>query len=242
MSHTTVFRNVSILLAVLALGACATPPGSPRSGAVLSTVPEAPDRAAHYAIYLHDVALDRTPDDAERRARLGRVLTALADRGLIVVAEVRPAGTIQKVPEDLDRYARKVAGQVGQLLAAGVPARQINVIGYSRGATLALVTAGHVANNGIGYVVIAGCMTDGGSFKQFAPMLSRYAEKLTGQFLSIAEGSDRDFGSCAPYFAKASARPIHAETILQTGKGHVFAMEPDESWVRPAVAWIMERG
>jgi hypothetical protein len=54
----------------------------------------------------------------------------------------RPAGTIQKVPEDLDRHARKVAGQVGQLLAADVPARLINVIGYSRGATLALVTAG----------------------------------------------------------------------------------------------------
>jgi hypothetical protein len=241
MLQTNVLRRVAIALVALALGACTTSPGSLRTGAVMPTVPEVPDRSAHYAIYMHDVALDRSPDDAERRARFNRVLKTLASNGLIVVAEVRPAGTIQKVPEDLDRYAQKVAGQVRQLLAAGVPARQINVIGYSRGATLTLMTAGYVANSSIGYVVIAGCMTESGSFKQFAPMLSRYAEKLTGQFLSIAEQSDADFGSCAPYFAKAAARPTYAETILQTGKGHAFAMEPDEAWVRPTISWIIER-
>jgi hypothetical protein len=216
-------------------------PESPRSGAVFTAVPQAPSRGAHYSIYVHDVALDRNPDDPERRARFNRVLKALAADGLIVVAEVRPAGTIQRVPDDLDRYARKIASQVRELLAAGIPARQINVVGYSRGAALTLMAAGYVANSGIGYVVIAGCMTETGAFKQFAPMLDRYAEKLAGQFLSIAERSDSDFGSCAPYFAKAAARPPHAETIVHTGKGHAFAMEPDEAWVRPTVSWIMER-
>ena len=241
MLQTTVLRKAAIALIPVAVGACHTLPGAPRSGIVLTAVPEVPDRVAHYAIYLHDVALDRNPDDPERRARFDRVVKALAGAGLVVIAEVRPAGTIQKVPEDLDRYAQRIAAQARQLVAAGVPAKQINVVGYSRGATLTLITAGHVANSSVGYVVIAGCMTDSGAFKQFAPMLSRYAEKLTGQFLSIAEQSDADFGSCATYFAKASTRPTHVETIVHTGKGHVFAMEPDEAWVRPTVAWIMGR-
>jgi hypothetical protein len=241
MSQTNGFRGVAMVLAPIALMACTTFPGSAGTGAVMPAVPDVPDRVAHYAIYLHDVALDRTPDDAERRARFDRVLKTLASNGLTVVAEVRPAGIIHKVPEDLDRYAQKVAGQVRQLLAAGVPARQINIIGYSRGATITLMTAGHVANSGVGYVVIAGCMTESGSFKQFAPVLSRYAEKLTGQFLSITEQSDADFGRCAPYFAKAATQPTYAETVLQTGKGHAFAMEPDEAWVRPTVTWIIKR-
>ena len=84
-------------------------------------------------------------------------------------------------------------------------------------------------------------MTENGSFKQFAPMFMRYAEKLSGQFLSIAEQSDKDFGSCTPYFDKAMARPIYADIMLTTGKAHAFAMEPDEAWVRPTVTWIKGR-
>lgn len=122
-----------------------------------------------------------------------------------------------------------------------VPRRGINVIGYSRGAGLTLMTATHVADSGVGYVVIAGCMTESGSFKQFAPMFMRCAEKLSGQILSIAEQSDKDFGSCAAYFDKAEAQPTHAEILPKTGKGHLFAMEPDEAWVRPTMTWIRGR-
>ena len=103
------------------------------------------------------------------------------------------------------------------------------------------MTATHVGDSGVGYVVIAGCMTESGSFKQFAPMFLRYAENLSGQFLAIAEQSDKDFGSCTPYFAKAVTRPTHTEIVLQTGKGHLFAMEPDDAWVRPTVTWISGR-
>ena len=234
-------RRAVIALAVLALSACSLLPKSWHAGTVMTAVPQVPDRGAHYAIYVHDVALDRNPDDTERRARFDRVVMALATDGLHVIAEVRPAGTIQKVPQDLDRYSQKLAGQVQQLLAAGVPAHQIDVLGYSRGAALTLITATHVANSNVGYVVIAGCMTENGSFKQFAPMFMRYAEKLSGQFLSIAEQSDKDFGSCTPYFDKAMARPIYADIMLTTGKAHAFAMEPDEAWVRPTVTWIKGR-
>jgi dienelactone hydrolase len=212
-----------------------------RPGEVTVTVPHSMDRAAIYAIYIHDIALDRTPEDPERRARLGRVTGKLASEGIHVIAEVRPAGTIQKFPDDQEKYAQKIAAQVGQLLAAGVPARHINVIGYSRGAFLALLAATYVNRADVGYVLLAACMNDTGALKQFAPALMRYSEKLNGQFLSIREQSDPDFGSCTPYFERATSRPMNIETVLMTGKGHQFAMEPDEAWVGPAWKWMRGR-
>lgn len=212
-----------------------------RQGAVLEGIPEKPDQTATYVLYVHDNSLDRAPDDVERKARLQRVMVALANHGFLVIGEARPAGTIQKIPDDLDRYGQKLSVQVRQLLAAGVPARRINVVGYSRGATLALITSSHTTNADVGYAVLAGCMNDTGAFKQFAPILTRYAERFTGQYMSIWEQSDPDFGSCAPYFAKAVGKLTSSESVLGTGKGHQFAVEPEDSWVRPVVSWIVGR-
>ena len=83
-------RRAVIALAVLALSACSLLPKSWHAGTVMMAVPQVPDRDAHYAIYVHDVALDRNPDDTERRARFDRVVMALATDGLHVIAEVRP--------------------------------------------------------------------------------------------------------------------------------------------------------
>jgi pimeloyl-ACP methyl ester carboxylesterase len=239
MSSNKLLRRSATVLSCF-LMACQTAPAQ-RAGEVNATVPSNPDGSAIYAIYLHDIALDRTPEDPERRARLGRVTAKLAGEGINVIAEVRPAGTLQKFPDDQEKYAQKVAGQIGQLLSAGVPPRHVNLIGYSRGAVLALLTATYVNRADVGYVLLAACMSETGAFKQFVPALMRYAEKLNGQFLSVREQSDPDFGSCEPYFAKAKSRPAHVETVLATGKGHQFAMEPDDVWVGPAVKWMKGR-
>ena len=239
MQSTSLGRGAVLVMALIGLVACQSL--APRTGGVSSAVPASPDRSARHVIYVHAIGLDRTPDDPASRARFARVTQTLAADGLDVIAEVRPAGTIQKAPEDLDRYAQKIAGQVRQLLAAGVPASHINVVGYSRGAVITFMSATHVAEPGVGYVLIAACMNDTGAFKGFVPVMMRYAERVRGQFLSIAEKSDPDFASCAPYFAKAAARPPLAEHIVATGKGHDFAVEPDGAWVEPVTAWIRAR-
>jgi dienelactone hydrolase len=239
MPSTSLAKAAVVTAVLAALAACHSM--APRAGAVSTDVPAAPERAGRHVIYVHDVALDRAPDDAERRARLARVIQALAARGTNVIAEVRPAGTIQKVPEDLDRYARRVAGQVWQLLAAGVPASRVTVMGYSRGAVLALLSSTHVADARVGYVAIAGCMNETGAFKAFVPVMLRYAEKFSGEFLAVNERSDPDFASCAPYFARSTAAHSLAERSVVTGKGHNFAAEPDAAWVEPVTAWIMAR-
>ena len=237
---STSLATAAVVTALLAaLAACQSM--APRAGAITTDVPASPDRAGRHVIYVHDVALDRTPEDPERRARWVRVTQAIAASGANVIAEVRPAGTIQKVPEDLDRYARRIAGQVRQLLAAGVPASRVTVVGYSRGAAMTLMSSTHVADPRVGYVAIAGCMNDTGAFKAFAPVMMRYAEKLSGEFLAVNEQSDPDFASCAPYFARSTAKHSLAERSVATGKGHNFAVEPDAAWVEPVTAWIIAR-
>lgn len=145
---------------VLPLGACQWPPAADPVpvvpvGKVLSSVPDAPDRAARYALYLHSIGLDRSQDEAVKE-RFHNVTRALADHGLTVIAEIRSPGTIQKSPEDLDRYARRVAAQVRTLLAAQVPPANITVVGYSRGGVMALMASGFVDDADVGYAILAG--------------------------------------------------------------------------------------
>lgn len=236
---STSLATVAVVTLLAALSGCQSMP--PRVGTISTDVPAAPDRAGRHVIYVHDNALDRTPDDAERRARWVRVTQAIAASGANVIAEVRPAGTIQKPPEDLDRYARRVARQVQQLLAAGVPASRVTVVGYSRGAVMTLMSSTHVADPRVGYVAIAGCMNETGAFKAFVPVMMRYAEKFSGEFLAVNEQSDPDFASCTPYFARSTSRHSLAERTLATGKGHNFAVETDAAWVEPVTSWIMAR-
>lgn len=234
--HT--FRHAAVLGSIF-LGACASPP-TLINGSVTDAVPATPDPSARYAIYLHGIGLDRPADDAVR-ARFSAVTRSLADAGIQVIAEVRGPGTIKKSPEDLDAYARKVASQVAALRTAGVPPRNISVIGYSRGGVIALMSAGFVAHPEVGFAILAGCVSERGAAKKFVPVLMRYAEKLDGRFLSVVEESDADFSSCEPYFERAGAKPVRSETLLRTGKGHLLFAEPVDAWVAPVTQWVHAR-
>lgn len=232
-------------LAATALAACAAPAGpepplSSSPGAVLPDVPDRPDPRAVHVIYLHGITLDRAPDDAAR-GRFRALVAALSQEGVTVVAEIRPPGTIQKSPEDLERYARRVASQVHHLLAAGVPARRVNVVGYSRGGVIAQMVSGYVAHDGIGYAVLAGCVSEQGAAKQFAPVMFGHAQRLRGAMLSITEASDPDFASCAPYTGRAAQPVAMQEVVLQTGKGHLLFAQAEDSWLRPLANWLRAR-
>lgn len=211
------------------------------AGDVVPSAPDSPDKAARYLIYVHGSGIDRSGVDRAKENFRGNS-QAFADRGFTVVAEIRPRGTIRRVPEDLDAYAKKIADQVTKLLAAQVPAGSITVVGYSRGGAIALMVSGFVGNPDVHYAILAGCVSEGGAFKQFAPMLmSDYAPKLKGRFFSLVDESDPDFASCASYFARASEKPTYNETILRTGKGHDLFCEPLDVWVRPVAEWASAR-
>lgn len=111
--------------------------GSIARAEVRSDLPSTIDLGGKYLFFLHGIAVElKGPDSYSGEFRKTYESTAiartLAERGFIVIAETRPKGT--KVPE----YAGKLATQIRQLLAAGVPGRNIVVVGQVRSTTSGL--------------------------------------------------------------------------------------------------------
>ncbi len=205
-------------------------------GTVISTVPNQPDPSAIYLLYLHGRGIDDGLSGFKKPYR--RNVQALSERGFVVISEARPKGAIKKFPQDHEKYAQKVANEVNKLLEAGVPAGNIVVAGYSRGGTIALISSGLIGNSRVKFVIMAGCVAGDGKYKKAIPtILKRHAPKLKGQFLSLRDDGDQDFGSCMDFFKKASAQPEYKEIILSTGKGHRAFREPADVWLKPIVDW-----
>jgi len=224
------FRSILVVaLAGLPLAAAA--------GTLLSTVPEKPDPGAVYLFYMHGKGID---DGARGSAENNqRAVRALAKRDFVVVSEQRPAGVRWKFPDDHEKYARRLTAEVGKLLDAGVPAANIVVSGYSRGGTLTLIASALLDRADLRYVVIAGCPSERGQYKDALPVfVDQFAPRLKGRFLSLRDDADEDFASCASLFGKASSPPQFKEVTLSTGRGHAAFAGDEIDWIQPIVDWL----
>jgi len=225
-----ILRIVATVMMALPLPATA--------GTVMSTVPEKPEPDAQYVLHMHGRGVDSGRSTAIAGYR--RVVKALSEKGFAVISEERREGMIGKFPEDHEKYAGKIADQVASLLAAGVPAANIAVTGYSRGGLMVQIASGLIANPDVKFVIIAGCFAENGAYKRRISYIdSNYAPKLKGRFLSLRDEDDPDFGSCARYFEKASAQPKYNEIVLSTGLGHAAFKEPRDAWLKPLVDWLV---
>jgi hypothetical protein len=138
------------------------------------------------------------------------------------VSEARAKDTDPKV------YSDKVAGQIEALLAAGVPGRQITVIGVSKGSVIAMLVSTQVRSPEVGYVILANCN---------GWVTEHFHIDLHGQVLSIYEATDSVGGTCGPIFAQSKQIGRHREIRLETGLRHGFLYRPMKEWLEPAIAW-----
>lgn len=202
--------------------------GAPRERAVYSTVPPAPDPDSHWLIYLHGAIIERG-DRRPTHPRFGiyeydQILAALADRGFEVVSEQRPAG--QAATDAADR----TVAQVDRLLAAGVPADHIGIVGFSKGGALAMMVADRLARDDIAFVFMATC----GDWGPKTPPVV-----LRGRLLSIREASDELTTTCEPVAARAAAGTVSRELVVEIGGGHGAFYRPDERWLEPLSSWLV---
>jgi hypothetical protein len=221
-------RSTTTLVMAGMLGMTApvrTGPAPAPSGSIHEDLPASIDPAARYLIYLHGRILEvqgrqaTSPDFG--RYEYDAILKALADKGLVVVSELRG-------PSTGPAYAKKVAGQVRRLLAGGVPARHITVAGFSKGGFLALATAAEVGDPGVNFVIMAGC----------GPRVdeSIKARSLKGRMLSLYDESDGMAGSCRRLFA-ASPGLQTKEVRLTTGLRHGLFFRPRPEWLDLVADW-----
>jgi hypothetical protein len=205
-------------------------PAPAQRGAILNDVPEQPRPGARYVIYLHARIVEQQgPHPTDERFgtyEYQQILDTLAASGADVIAEQRPQGT------DFRAFGSRVADQVRRLLAAGVPADRIAVVGFSKGGAIAMVASALLADPRIAFVFLGSC----GDWVK-----GRDDVDVRGRILSIYEASDELGTSCEPLFAQASAPGEHREIRIATGAGHGAFFRPRPEWLAPMFQWVGSR-
>jgi hypothetical protein len=130
-------------------------------------------------------------------------------------------------------YAQKTTEQVAALLKAGVLAKNITIVGASKGAGIAICASHLLENEEINFVLMAIC--DPATVEE----LKQNEISLYGNILSIYDSADKLAGSCQELFSFSEGKGIskHEEIVLNVGTGHGILYKPLDEWVTPVIQW-----
>jgi hypothetical protein len=193
--------------------------------------PDSIDPAKEYLFYLHGKIIEDqgipaiNPDFGEYEYEA--ILKKLRGYGFIVISEQRAKNT------DGVEYAKKVAQQVKALLDAGVPAKNITIVGASKGGGIGIYVSHLLENKAVNFVIMAICNPDE------VAALKQNQIFLYGNVLSIYDYKDVLSGSCKDLFAFSEGKGIskYNEIVLQVGTGHGILFKPLDEWITPVVQW-----
>src|SRR5262245_52189777 len=122
------------------------------------TLPAA-DAPARHLIYLHgrivqerQSARPTSPDYGTYE--LEKILAAFRDRGFVVTGEIRPKDA------SVSESAARVVDQVHKLLASGVPADHVTVVGASMGASIAYLASAKLQNADVRFAMLGACLSE----------------------------------------------------------------------------------
>ena len=209
----------------------AIPPSTFTPELISYEFPDSIDPAKPYMFYLHGKILEDqgipavSPEFGEYE--YFEILETLAGLGSVVISEQRPKDT------DSVRYARKISAQITALLDAGVPAKDITVVGASKGAGIVIYVSHFLDNEDINYVIMGICHPN------IVEELVGAEVYLSGNVLSIYDSSDDYAGSCQELFSASDGKGIsrYDEVVLDIGTGHGILYQPLDEWILPAVQW-----
>ena len=190
---------------------------------------KADDTLSKYLFYLHGGIVQQQGAIAVSKTfgpyLYNDIVDSLRSKGFIVLSEVRPHGTDEKI------YAGKIAGQVDSLLKTGVGAGNIVIAGASQGAWIAFEVALLLKNPSLNFVVLGICNNYNMNY------FSSYKKQLCGRFLSIYESSDTK-QSCDLLLKEMNCKTGYTEVQLDMGLGHGFIFRPYKEWIDPLVKWM----
>ena len=189
---------------------------------IFSTVPGTIDTSAKYLFFLHNYYVEKNGPDGD--CKYNELLNVFADKGYVLISEVRQGKIIPCT------YAEKITAEVKQLLAAGVPAKNITVSGHSKGGAIALCVASQLNNENINFVIMAGCEIEGIKKHKMYPDFAN----LKGRILSVYADSDTIAGSCSQSFTMASGELDAEEMVLTSNKGRTRFGRPHDGGQSPS--------
>ena len=186
-----------------------------------------------HLIYLHGRIVQEQQSARPRHPEYGtyeleQILDAFRGRGFVVSGEMR--AKTASVSESADR----VVEQVRRLLASGVSADHITVVGASMGASIAFQAATRLRNPDLRFAVLGACLS-----KNVRALLAVGGKGPSGHLLAIREASDELSDPCPPWKPEPGGAPSldAREIVLSTGLRHGFLYRPLPQWVDPVVEW-----
>lgn len=196
--------------------------------------------ASRPLIYLHGRIIQDQQDPRPRHPEWGyyeleQILATLRARGFAVTGEMRPRG------RSLSDSADHVVAQVRGLLASGVPARRITLVGGSMGAAIALIASVRLQQPELRLAVLGACMS-----LTVPGLVEEHGRRPAGRVLSFRETSDETSEPCPAWSddaegAAPGARLVVREVVLNTGQHHGFLYRPLPEWVDPLVQWALDQ-
>lgn len=134
--------------------------------------------------------------------------------------------TLSLEPKDRAAQARTVAREVRALMAGGIAAEDISVVGA--GDFTALVSAA-TGNQQINYVLLGGCD---------ALLKSEYRFRMSGHVLGIRDSADSASHSCRALWQGSPRVQERRDMVVETGLGAALFDTPQAAWMDPALNWV----
>ncbi len=186
------------------------------------------ERNNRYIFFLHNRFLE-THELHELHPEFGRteyleIINAFEEGGLKVLSEKRNGNVNART------YAIGIVNKIDSLMESGISAKQITVVGTSKGGYIAQYVATIASNPNLSFVFIA-------SFRDHdirdIPEIN-----YCGNILNIYEQSD-PFGVSALARKETSTCEIkHFKEIeLHTNMGHGFLFKALPEWIEPTIKW-----
>jgi D-alanyl-D-alanine carboxypeptidase len=186
--------------------------------------------AQHYVFFLHNKFIEENElNDAHPeygKAEYDQILDFYTKENFIVISEKRARNT------DGHLYAQKVAGQVDSLMAKGVRASEITVIGTSKGGYIAQFVSSILKDKDLNYVFIGSC---GEEDITTHPEIS-----YSGNILSIYEKSDVMLSCQNMKLKSVNIVGRFKEIELNTGLKHGFLFRALPQWLEPSAKWVRQ--
>lgn len=152
------------------------------------------------------------------------ILAKFRSKGFTVMSEKRKGNV-----NALD-YAQGLVRQIDSLIEQGVSAKQITIIGTSKGGYIAQYVSTIANNPELNFVFIASFMD---SDMENIPDIN-----YCGNILCISEKTDPYGVSALARKEASTCRIDHFKEIeLNTGMKHGFLFKPLEEWIAPCVSW-----
>ncbi len=152
-----------------------------------------------------------------------KIISTLEEKGFTVKSEARPRNT------DSKWYAGKVADEIRELIAEGVPPSRITVVGASKGGVIAVHVSNLLKEKSVNFVILAGL---------FEPLLTDPELRLYGNVLSIHDKADTLPIAPEAFFKRSEGLGRHKSIVTNLGLGHGLLYRPLPSWIEPLCAWV----